>query len=178
MACERCGNYFSDDAHRNAAIQTHESCQTLSQGHEKNLASVQACEVSVLFAPPVACKGIAISCKKSLMVLQLLMSTTFATLSNLSKTKLVRKRKVNFSKFSISVASTLLLVVPQRVFVELDDSENGGSTCCRKSQFSSRLVRSSCHLVLAWVPWPLTDNFPLFSYLKLSRLVAVYDFFQ
>ena len=49
MACELCEDSFQDDAHRNAAIQRLESCETLSHAHDKKFARVQACEVSVLF---------------------------------------------------------------------------------------------------------------------------------
>ena len=54
---------FQDDAHRNAATQTRESCQTLGHVHEQNFACVQECEVSVLFTLSIAYKGIAICCK-------------------------------------------------------------------------------------------------------------------
>ena len=144
MACEQSENSFQYDAHRNAAIQTLESCKTLSDAHEEKKARVQACEVSVLFTPPRRLQGKSplpaseTSCKKFFIdgppILK--KSNTFATLSNLSKTKLVKTRKENLSKYPIFFASILRFVVPQWVFVEFDDSEEwwggegGGGLLC------------------------------------------------
>ena len=122
MAGELCEDSFKDDAHRNAAIQTLDSRQTLSRAHEENIARVKACEVSVMLTPPVAYEGIAIACKRNSCkqihiyiylydVLHILeKSTTWMTFANLSKMTLVRTRRmVNLSKHSISIAAILFL---------------------------------------------------------------------
>ena len=48
MACERCEDSFKDDEHRNAALQTLESRQTLSHAHERDLRVQSECTVCKL----------------------------------------------------------------------------------------------------------------------------------
>ena len=156
--------------------------------HARETLRVKACEVSVLFTHTVAYKGIATSCKrndwrnwKTLMVLELLRSTACATLSNLSKTKPAKTRKVNLSKLFISVASILFFVVPQMVFVESDDLGELGDCLAvllvvEISQYSSRLVGSllSCSSATR-VPgrWQTTSSYSRIWNVLFSQPVEV-----